>query len=109
MDLLREHFAQRTAHDGEVLGEHEHLASVDGSPTGYNTVGVGPFGQSCFVGAVTRQHVELVKRALIEQIVDAFASEHLALVALTLNRPFRSCVDGFQLALLKLFKSAVHW
>ena len=108
MELLGEHLAKGTAHDREVLGEDEHLATIDGAPAGDHTVGVGPFVESGLVGPVAGEHVELVKRALVEQVVDALASEHLALVMLALDRPLRPCVHGGVLAGPQIVELGLH-
>ncbi len=94
MDLLGEHLPQRAPEHGEVLGEQEDLATVDRAPTGDDTVRVGAFGDARFVGPVTGQHVELVERSLVEQVVDALAGQHLALVVLSLYRPLGPGVYG---------------
>ena len=77
VDLLGEHLAERAAEDGEVLGEHEDLAAVDRAPPGDDTVGVGALLDAALVGPVAGEHVELVERALVEQVLDALAGEHL--------------------------------
>ena len=43
-DLLAEHLAQRAAEDGEVLGEDEHLSTVDGAVAGDDAVAVRTAG-----------------------------------------------------------------
>ena len=85
MDLLGEHLAERAAEDGEVLAEHEHLATVDRAPAGDDAVGVGPFLEARGLGAVAGEQIELLEAARIEQYVDALAGEQLALLVLALD------------------------
>ena len=92
VDLLGEHLAERTAEHREVLAEHEHLAAVDRAPAGDDTVGVGTVVEPCVVGAMPSEHVELVEAAVVEQVVDPFTSEHLALGVLPLDRSLRTGV-----------------
>ena len=94
MDLLGEHLAERAAEDREVLAEDEHLAAVDGAPTGDHAVGVGPLLEPGDVGPVPGEQVELVERARVEQVVDALAGQQLALGVLALDRPRRTGVVG---------------
>ena len=61
MNLLSEYLPQCTPEYGEVLAEDEHLATVDGSPPGDDTVGIWTFLQSGGVGTVTRQEIKFVK------------------------------------------------
>ena len=61
VDLLGEHFAERAAEDGEVLGEHEHLAAVDGAPARDHTVGVRTLLEARCLGTVASKEVEFVE------------------------------------------------
>ena len=85
VELLGEHLAEGTAHDGEILGEDENLASVDRAPTGDHAVGVGPLVETGLMGPVAGEHVEFVERTRVEQILDPLTGEHLALVVLALD------------------------
>ena len=87
VDLLGEHLAERAAEHGEVLAEHEHLATVDRSPTGDDAVGERPGVLDAEpVGAVAGEHVELDERARVEQQLDALAGGELAPLVLALDR-----------------------
>ena len=94
VDLLGEHLAERAAEHGEVLAEHEHLAAVDRAPAGDHAVGVGPLLEAGVVGAVAGQQVELVEAAVVEQVLDPLAGEHLALRVLALDRPLGTGVNA---------------
>jgi len=85
VDLLREHLAQRATEDGEVLTEDENLAAVDGAPAGNHTIGVRPLFEPGTVRPMACQQIELLKTAFIEQDVDSFASQQLALGVLALD------------------------
>ena len=100
VDLLGEHLPQRAAEHGEVLGEQEHLAAVDGAPAGDHAVGVGPLFDPAVEGPVAGQHVEFVEGAVVEQVFDALPGQHLALVVLAVDRSLGSGVEGLVLAAL---------
>ena len=102
VDLLGEHLAERAAEHGEVLAEHEDLATVDRAPSGDHTVGVGMLLEPGSVRAMTGEQVELVERARVEQEVDALAGEHLALRVLPLDRSGRAGLIGLGLAPLEV-------
>ena len=87
VDLLGEHLAERAAEHGEVLAEHEDLATVDRSPTGDDAVGEGPgVLDPEAVGPVAGEHVELDERARVEEQFDALAGGELAPLVLALDR-----------------------
>ncbi len=44
----------------------------------------------------------------VEQVVDALASEHLALFMLTLNSAGASCIEGLLPTLAKIFDFVLH-
>ena len=75
---------------------------------GDDTVGVGPLLEPAVEGPVAGEHVELVERALVEQVLDALAGEQLALRVLALDGPLGAGVEGFFLALRQLRESLVH-
>ena len=60
------------------------------------------------MGAVAGEHVELVERARVEQVLDALAGEHLALGVLPLDRPLGAGVEGLLLALGQLGQALAH-
>ena len=67
MDLAGEHLTERSTEDAEVVGVDEHLAAVDGAPTGDDAVGVGAVTfQTEPARAVTGQHADLREGTLVE-------------------------------------------
>jgi len=85
VDLLGEHLTEGTPIDREILAEHEDLATIDSAPAGDDAIAewaIVPRG-----GSGAGQRVELVERALIKQVLDPFAGEHLAAGFLPLDRP----------------------
>ena len=87
MDLLGEHLAERSAEHGEVLAEHEDLATVDRSPTRDDAIGEGPgVLDPEAVGPVAGEHVELDERARVEEQFDPLAGGELAPLVLALDR-----------------------
>ena len=108
MEFLREDFTERTTHNCEILRKHEYFAPVDGSPTGYDPIGVGTLCESGFMCPVTSQHVEFVERALIEQVIDALPGQHLAFFVLARNGTLRTCMQRLILAFTKIVEFGVH-
>ncbi len=94
-DLLAVDLAQRPAEDGEVLGEHAHLAAVDGAVAGHHAVAVRPvLLQPERHRAVPGQLVELDEGALVEEQRDPLARGLAALGVLLLDRLRRPGVHG---------------
>ena len=92
-DLLAVDLAQRAAEDGEVLGEHAHLAAVDGAVAGDHAVAVGAvLLQPERRRAVPGQLVELDEGALVEEHLDPLAGGLAALGVLLLDRLGRAGV-----------------
>ena len=83
--LLAEDLAERSAVDREVLAEEADPAAVDGPEADDDAVGVGPLVVVEAGSPGAGQHVELLKRALVEEIVDPFPGRHLALAVLALD------------------------
>ncbi len=86
VDLLGEHLTEGAAEHGEVLAEHEHFATIDRAPPCDDAVGIRTFIQASVVSTVTREHVEFVEAAVVEEILDALASQQLAFGMLALDR-----------------------
>ena len=61
VDLLGEDLTKCSTENGEVLREHEDLASIDGSPTGNDAIGVGALFDATFMRTMTSKHVEFVE------------------------------------------------
>ena len=55
--------------------------------------------------SVAGEHVELVERAGIEQVLDALAGEQLPLGVLTLDGAFRPCMQGLFLTFVQLIEA----
>ena len=60
------------------------------------------------MGPVAGQHVQLLERAVVEQVVDALAGGHLALGVVLLHRPGRPGIAGLLTALGQFFESLGH-
>jgi hypothetical protein len=56
------------------------------------------------VGPVAGEHVELVERSGVEQVLDALAGEQLALGVLSLDGPFGTGVQRLFLPLVEVFE-----
>ena len=109
MDLLGEHLAEGPAEDGEVLAEDADPAAVDGAEPGDHAVGVGAVVlEPHAVGPVAGQHVELLERALVEEVVDPLPGGHLALGVVPLHRGLAARVQGLFLALGQLRQTLSH-
>jgi hypothetical protein len=57
---------------------------------------------------VAGEEVELVERARVEEVLDALAGEHLALLVLTLDGAGRAGVVGLLAALTEIFELLDH-
>ena len=108
MDLLGEHLAERATEHGEVLRVHEHLAGVDGAPTRDDTIGVRALVEAGGVGTVAGEEVEFLERARVEEVLDALAGKHLALLVLALDRPGGTGVIRLLPALAEVVQLLVH-
>ncbi len=109
MDLLGEDLAERAAEDGEVLAEDADPAAVDGPEAGDHPVGVGTvLLEAHAVGPVAGQHVELLERAVVEQVVDPLAGGHLPLGVVLLDRVRRAGVAGLLAAFGQLREALGH-
>ena len=60
------------------------------------------------MGAVAGQHIEFVKAARVEQVIDALAGQHFAFCVLTLNRSLRSGIAGGLLAVEEVIEAFFH-
>src|SRR5204863_2877382 len=81
-DLLGEDLAERTAEDGEVLREDEHLAAEDGAVTGHDRVAVRPPLHHPEVRlAVADVAIDLDERAWIAHLLGALPRQQPPLVA----------------------------
>ena len=102
MHFLSEYFAQGSAEDSEVLTRYKYFSTVYRSPAGDDSVCVGAFVQSNIVCSVASQHIELVERAIIEQVLNALASEHFSFFVLPRNSPFGAGVQSRLSALFEI-------
>ena len=99
VDLLGEDLAQGAAEDGEVLAEDADPAAVDRAETGDDAVGVGAvLLQAHAVGPVAGQHVELLERPLVQEVLDALPGGQLALGVVALDGTRAAGVQGLVLA-----------
>jgi hypothetical protein len=60
------------------------------------------------VSSVTSEHVEFLEGARVEEVLDALAGEHLALLVLALDRALRAGVDGLVAALAEVLQLGGH-
>ena len=60
------------------------------------------------MGAMAGQHIELVKAARVEQVVDALTGQHFAFCVLTLNRSLRSGIAGGLLTVEEVIEAFFH-
>ena len=96
--LVGHHLAEAAPEDREVLGEHEHLASVHGSPPGDDGVSERTIAlDSETDGLVPHQRVDLLKGALVEEHLDPFPGRLLPPLVLAIYRAImRRAVLGAQ-------------
>src|SRR6185437_7679704 len=109
VDLLGEDLTQGAAEDREVLAEEADPSPVDGAEPRDDTVGVGTvLLESHPVGPVPGQHVELLERALVEQVLDALPGRQLALGVMALDGPGTPGVQRLVLAFFQVGQSFGH-
>ena len=95
-------FGERSAEDGEVLGEDEDEAAFDASVAGDEAVAVDLLlGHAEVVAAVRDQLVGLFEGAVVEQELDALAGRHLAFFVLALAALRSAAVFGELVAFLE--------
>ena len=108
-DLQRVGLRQRAAEHGEVLGEDEGLAAVDGAPAGDDAVaGHLVLLHAEFGRAVLDEHVELLERALVEQKLDALAGGQFAAGVLRLDALLAAAELGARAPFLKGVQDVLH-
>ena len=102
-------FRQRTTEHREILGEHEGLAAVNGTPAGDDAV-ARHFGflHAEFGRAVLDEHVEFLERALVKQQFDAFPRRQLAPVVLRLDTLFAATELGAGAPFLEGIQDVFH-
>ena len=88
-DFLCHRFGERAAVYSEILCKHIDEAAVDCAATGYHAIAEELLLLHAeIVTAVKFEHVHFLKRAFVEQHVDALACGGLAFFVLLLNRFF---------------------
>ena len=109
-DLLRVRLRQRAAEHGEVLGEDEDAAAIDGAPAGDHAV-AGDLGvfHAEVVGAVLDEHVELLEGVLVHQELDALARGQFAALVLRLDAPHPAAAACAVAALFELVDDVLHF
>ena len=87
-DLLRMLLAQRPSEHRKILGEHIDRAAVDGAPAGDDSVARHVLLLHAKIrGAVFDEHVELLKRIVVEQQLYALAGGKFAFGVLGVDAP----------------------
>ena len=109
MDLLGEHLAEGAAEHREVLARTRTPCGPSTVPQPVITPSVyGRSSRPGGVGAVAGEQVELVERAVVEEVVDALAGEHLALGVLALDRAWRPGVERCLAPLPEIVELVLH-
>ena len=100
---------ERAAEHGEVLGEDEDRAAVDGAPAGDDAVAGDLDLLHAEIGrAVLDEHVELLEGALVEQKLDALAGRQLAAAVLRLDALLAAAEARLGAPLFKPFEHVFH-
>lgn len=60
------------------------------------------------MSSVTREHVKFMERAVVQQVLDAFAGEHLSFFVLAGNCAFGSCAERRLAALFEVIQPFRH-
>ena len=103
-DLLGMGLRQRAAEYGEILGEGEHGAAVDGAPAGDDAI-AGDFRLvHAEIGrAMLDKHVELFERAFVHQQFEALAGSELAAPMLRFDPPDAAADPGAGASRFEIF------
>ena len=108
-DLLRMRLRQRAAEHGEILGEGEDGAAVDGAPAGDDAVaGDVRLLHAEIVGAVLDEHVELLERVAVHEQLDPLARRELAALVLGLDARLAAAGAGAVAALFEPVDDVCH-
>src|SRR5262249_22187263 len=109
-DLLRVRLRERAAEHGEILGEHEHGAAVDGAPAGDDAVArdLLLLVHAEVDAAVLDEHVELLERALVHEELDALACRELAALVLRLDAGLSAPESRMPAPGFELFEDVLH-
>ena len=82
--------------------------AVDRTRARDDAVGVGTLFDPGVVRPMAGEHVELLERTRVEQVLDALAGEHLALLVLALNRALGRRMQGFVAAPFEIVEAFLH-
>ena len=100
---------ERATEDREVLGVDADLATVDLAEAGDDAVGVGTrVLQAHARGDVAVQHVELLERVFVEEILETFSCGHATLGLMAFDRLLATRDAGFGLEGLELLETFRH-
>ena len=95
-------FGERSAEDGEILGEDKHQAAFDAAVSGDEAVAVDLLlGHAEVVAAMRDQFVGLLEGAFVEQELDALAGRHLAFLVLFFTATLATAIFGELVTLLQ--------
>ena len=107
--LLGMRLGQRTAEDGEVLGEEVDRAAVDRAPAGDDAVAGDLLLFHAEIGrAVLDEHVELLEGAFVEEDFDALARSELAAFVLGVDARLAAAHPGDLAAALQFLQHVLH-
>src|SRR5499427_96410 len=108
-DLLRMGFRQRAAEHGEILGEGEDGAAVDGAKASDDAV-AGDLGlvHAEVAGPVLDEHVELLERVAVHQQFHAFARGEFPTFMLRVDARLTAAGSRAGAARLELFDDVLH-
>src|SRR5436309_13181186 len=100
---------ERAAEHGEILGEYEQCAAVDGAPSGDDAVpGDLRLLHAEFIAAVLDEHVELLERVAVEEERDALPRGELAALVLGFDARFSAAQARMAAAVLELCEDVLH-
>ena len=108
VDLLAGNLAQGPTVHREVLGEGTDPVAVHGAEARDHAVGVGALVLAGPFGAAAGQHVQLLERPRVEEIVEAFAGRHLAPGVLAFDGRLAAGVEGGLAAAFKFLETVRH-
>ncbi len=108
-DLFGMRLGERTAEDGEVLGEDVSGPAIDRAPAGHDAIARKLLGLHAEIGAAMRLvHVVFLEGAFIQQHIQPLARRQLALAMLRIDPLLAAAETGFRAPRFELFKDVLH-
>ena len=108
MDFFSRNLTEGTPVDGEVLGEEAHPFPIDRTETAHDPVRVRAVVIGRPLCPAACQHVQLLERAGVKEVADAFPGSHLAARVLPLYGGVAACMQSGLSTAFELLQAFFH-